>query len=148
MNSVARPRQSIVSLTRAAASPVGILFSRTHPTTLPPTSPPLREIPRRVMIPSFIVGLPPLTSQRTGRRRSSRSPTPIGYGSSLRSPRSVHGSASSCVTTSAKRTCHSGSRSRTSRRSSVSRRVPWPPDHPVAAPRLLARRRWSVTTRR
>ena len=147
-NSVAPPRRSIVLPTRAAALPAGISSPRTHPTPLLPTSPPFTETLRRVTIPSSIVGLPPPTSQRNRRRRLPRSPTPIGYGSSLKSPRSVPVSASSCVTTFAKRICRSGSRSRISRRSLVSRRVPWLLVHLVETPRLLGRRRWNATTKR
>ena len=148
MNSVALPRQSIVSPTRVVVLLVGISFLKTPPTPLLPTSLPFRDILRRVTIQSFIVELLPPTSPRKGRRRSTKSPTPIGYDTSSRSLPSVPVSAISYVKTSVKRICRSGSRSRTSRRSSVSLRVPWPPARPVETLRLPGRRRWNVTTNR
>jgi hypothetical protein len=148
VNSVAPPRLSIVLPTKVVASPVGMSFPRIPPTTLPPTSLLPRETLRRAMILNFTVGLPPLASQKRRRRRLSRSPTLIGYGSSSTNPHCVLVSASICAKTFVKRTCRSGSRLRSSRRSSASLRALRPPAHPVELQRLLARRRWNVTTNR
>jgi len=148
VNSAAPQRQSIVSPTRAVALLVGMSLPKTPPTPLPPTSLPSREILRRVPIRSFTVALLPPTSPRKGRRRSSKSPTPTGYDSLSRSLLSVPVSASSCAKTFVKRICRSGSRSRISRKSSASLRVPWPLVRPAPTPRLPDRRRWNVTTNR
>ena len=147
VNSAAPLRQSTESPTRVAALLVGISLPRTRLTTPLPTSAPFREVPWRVMILNSTAELPLLRSRRTGTRRLSRSPTPIGYGTSSKNPHSVPASASSCAKTSVKRTCRSGSRLRTSRKSSASLRVPWLPAH-VLPPRLLGRRQWNATTRR
>ena len=42
-----------------------MLSPRIRPTPLPPTLLPFRELPRRALIPSFVVGLPQPTSRRT-----------------------------------------------------------------------------------
>ena len=109
VNSAARPRLSIVSPTKVAASLVGTsLPPKTPLTTRLPTSP--RGIPRRAPIPSSSVGLLLMTSPRKLRGSPSRSPTQRGYGSSSTSLPFDPVSASSCVKTFAKRTCRSGLR--------------------------------------
>ena len=148
VNSVAPLRQSTESPTRVAASLVGISLPRTPLTTPLPTSAPLREVPWRVTILNSTAELPLLRGPGTGTRRSSRSPTPIGYSTSLENLHSVLASASSCATTSVRRTFRFGSRSRTSRKSSASLRVPWLLAHLVPPPRLPGRRQWNATTRR
>lgn len=148
VNSAAPQRQSIVSPTRAAALLVGMSLPKTPQTPLLPTSLPFREVLRRVSIQSFTVALLPTTSPRKGRRRLLKSPTQTGCDSLSRSLPSVPGSASSCAKTFVKRICRSGSKSRISRKSLVSLRVPWPPVRLAQTPRLPGRRRWNVTTNR
>ena len=148
VNSVAPPRQSIVSPTKAVALPVGMPSPRTLQTTLPSMLPLLRETPPRAMILNFTVGLQPPTNQRTRRRRPSRNLTLIDYGTSLKNPHYAAVSASSYAKTFVKRICRSGSRLRISRESSALLPVPWPPLPPVAVPRPLVRRRWNGITKR